>query len=236
VDVRGERIAAARVISTVPWFDLPNLVRSADGPGADGPGPDGKAAAEADPASAQAAAGAGRPSGGGSPVASLAPLMATCAAMQPSPIVTVNVWLDRSVMDTMFVGLPGRVMQWVFDKAAICREDQQGHLSLISSGASTVLRESNDALVERAITELRQALPRARDARLLRATVVREPQSTISLALDQPARPGMTTPVEGLWLAGDWVDTGLPATIESAVVSGHRAANAVCDTLFRLRA
>jgi len=38
-------------------------------------------------------------------------------------------------------------------------------------------------------------------------------------------RPGTRTAVAGLFLAGDWVDTGLPATIESAVVAGHRAAD-----------
>ena len=54
--------------------------------------------------------------------------------------------------------------------------------------------------------------------------MVREKQATFSLAPGQPRRPGTLTPVEGLVLAGDWIDTGLPGTIESAVVSGHRAA------------
>jgi hydroxysqualene dehydroxylase len=197
VEVRGERMAASRVIAAVPWFDVPPLVRGAD--------------------------------------RELSSLMATVAAMRTSPIVTVNVWFDRAVLDTPFVGLPGRVMQWVFDKNAIWGEklpsSRIAHLSLVSSGAEAVLRASNDELIALAEKELRESLPRARDARLLRATVVREAQATFSLALDQPARPGTETPVQGLWLAGDWLDTGLPATIESAVVSGHRAARAVCDTL-----
>jgi squalene-associated FAD-dependent desaturase len=165
----------------------------------------------------------------------LSSLMATVAAMRTSPIVTVNVWFDRPVLDTPFVGLPGRVMQWVFDKSAIWGEGLSpsgiSHLSLVSSGAEAVVRASNEELIALAEKELRESLPRARDARLTRATVVREAQATFSLALDQPARPGAVTPVRGLWLAGDWLDTGLPATIESAVVSGHRAARAVCDTL-----
>ena len=165
----------------------------------------------------------------------LSSLIATVAAMRTSPIVTVNVWFDRPVLDTPFVGLPGRVMQWVFDKSAIWGEEASSsriaHLSLVSSGAEAVVRASNEELIALAEKELRESLPRARDARMLRATVVREAQATFSLALDQPARPGAVTPVKGLWLAGDWVDTGLPATIESAVVSGHRAARAVCDTL-----
>jgi hydroxysqualene dehydroxylase len=165
----------------------------------------------------------------------LSSLMATAGAMRTSPIVTVNVWFDRAVIDTPFVGLPGRVMQWVFDKSAIWGEGLSpsgiAHLSLVSSGAEAVVRASNEELIALAEKELRESLPRARDARLVRATVVREAQATFSLALDQPARPGTVTPVQGLWLAGDWLDTGLPATIESAVVSGHRAARAVCDTL-----
>ena len=67
-------------------------------------------------------------------------------------------------------------------------------------------------------------MPGIRPARLLRATVVREPKATFSLAPGQPRRPETKTPVRGLLLAGDWIETGMPATIESAVRSGHRAA------------
>ena len=56
---------------------------------------------------------------------------------------------------------------------------------------------------------------------------MRERRATFSLAPGQPARPATVTGVRGLFLAGDWIDTGLPATIESAVRSGHRAADAV---------
>ena len=57
--------------------------------------------------------------------------------------------------------------------------------------------------------------------------MVREPNATFSLAAGQPPRPGLQTPVQGLLLAGDWTDTGLPATIEGAIASGHAAAAAV---------
>ena len=61
-------------------------------------------------------------------------------------------------------------------------------------------------------------------ATVRRATAVRERRATFSLAPGEPPRPAVETPVQGLFLAGDWTDTGLPATIEGAVVSGHRAA------------
>ncbi len=202
VDVRGEPIAARRVIAAVPWFALANTIREDDDRGV------------------------------------LAQVLATAAAMRASPIVTVNVWFDRPVIDSLFVGLPGRVMQWAFDKGTIWRAWHAtanaaampaagvAHLSLVSSGAEAVLRRTNEELIQLALDELRGALPRAREAQLLRATVVREPQATFSLAPDQPPRPPVTTAIAGLWLAGDWTDTGLPATIESAVLSGRLAATA----------
>ena len=79
-------------------------------------------------------------------------------------------------------------------------------------------------LIACACDELRDALLAARTARVLRATVVRERRASFSLAPGQPRRPPARSPVQGLYLAGDWTDTGLPATIEGAVVSGHKAA------------
>jgi squalene-associated FAD-dependent desaturase len=152
--------------------------------------------------------------------------------MTSSPIVTVNLWLDRAVLDEPFVGLPGRTMQWVFDKRLVIG-DSANHLSLVSSGAASFVAKANEELIQMALDEIVDALPRARDAKLLRATVVREPKATFSLAPGQPQRPPTETPVNGLVLAGDWIDTGLPATIESAVRSGHRAAEALTPSAAR---
>jgi len=143
-----------------------------------------------------------------------------------SPIVTVNLWFDRPVTSHSFVGLPGRAMQWVFDKRAILG-DASSHLSLVSSGASALVGQGNQELVDLAMSELTAALPSARAAVLRRAVVVREKRATFSVAPGQPPRPPVETAIPGLFLAGDWIDTGLPATIEGAVVSGHRAADAV---------
>ncbi len=192
VDVRGERIAASRVISAVPWFGMRTLF------------------AEAVP-----------------PV--LARLVADAGAMGSKPIVTVNLWYDRRVMDEPFVGLPGRSMQWVFDKR-LAFGLETSHLSLVASGADAIVGESADDLIARAAREVAEAIPGARSATLVRGTVVREKQATFSLAAGQPARPPTETALAGLWLAGDWIDTGLPGTIESAVVSGHRAAQAILNS------
>jgi squalene-associated FAD-dependent desaturase len=163
-------------------------------------------------------------------LADLADILGAARATPPSPIVTVNLWFDGPVAPGAFVGLPGRHMQWVFDKARLFGAGAS-HLSLVSSGADALAARGNQELIDVALAEVREALPAARAAALTRAVVVRERRATFSLAPGMPRRPGTDTGVPGLLLAGDWVDTGLPATIESAVVSGHAAARAALARL-----
>ena len=157
---------------------------------------------------------------------SLEGLLSDAGRMQSMPIVTVNLWYDRTVMSEPFAGLPGRTMQWVFDKRLTFGESAS-HLSLVSSGASAIAGRPNQDLIALASDEIRRSLPAARHANVLRATVIREKRATFSLAAGQPPRPGPRTAVSGLFLAGDWTDTGLPSTIEGAVLSGHAAARAI---------
>lgn len=161
--------------------------------------------------------------------APLSTIVANAAAMDAKPIVTVNLWYDRTVMEDEFVGLPGRQMQWVFDKRRVFGESAS-HLSLVASGAELLAPQGTEALVGLAAREVADAIPGARQARLIRGTVIREKRATFSVAPGQPPRPAVTTPVRGLYLAGDWIDTGLPATIESAAAAGHRAAAAILES------
>ena len=158
--------------------------------------------------------------------APLETVLAAARATAASPIVTVNLWFDRPILEEAFVGLPGRRMQWVFDKSQMF-EAESSHLTMVSSGAEAAMAMQNDELIALALRELREALPEVRAARVSRASVVRERRATFSIAPGQPPRPGTVTNVAGLVLAGDWIDTGLPATIESAAASGRRAAEAL---------
>jgi squalene-associated FAD-dependent desaturase len=156
--------------------------------------------------------------------APMAGTLARAASTASCPIVTVNLWFDRPVLDEPFVGLPGRTMQWAFDKRALSNGGP-APVSLVSSGADPLLARTNEELIAGAHTELVEAVPSIRRAELVGAGVIREPRATFSLAPGQPERPGTATGIPGLYLAGDWIATGLPATIESAVRSGHRAAD-----------
>ena len=146
-----------------------------------------------------------------------------------SPILTVTLTFDRPVMDAPHVGFPQRTMQWAFDTGPLQGLPPGTRVSLVSSGAQDVLRLPDQDVVDRARAVLDGLGPHARAASIVASRVVREPRATFSLAPGQPRRPATRTGISGLYLASDWVDTGLPATIEGAVEAGHRAAAAVME-------
>jgi len=160
--------------------------------------------------------------------AGLEQTVANATALASLPIVTVNLWFDAAVMHEPLVGLPGRNFQWIFDRRAIVG-GAASHLSLVSSGAETIVSQTNEELAATALREVREALPAARRATLRKSLAVREKRSTFSLAHDAPPRPMTRTAIDGFLLAGDWIETGLPATIESAVISGHLAAKCATE-------
>ena len=157
------------------------------------------------------------------PWSALATTIDAAAKTPALPIVTVNLWYDREVMDEPFVGLFESDVHWIFDKRQAFGSSAS-HLSLVTSAARDLAPLGNDELVRRAAARVRDVLPQAVRARLLRAGVVRERRATFSVAPGSPPRPPVATGIAGLWLASDWNDTGLPGTIESAVRAGHEAA------------
>ena len=159
------------------------------------------------------------------------PFFRGVADLKSSPIICVHVWLDREVTRSAFIGFIGTETQWLFNKRRIFAQNSEGHsayLSFVISGARDLIDKSNDALLEIVLRDLRAMIPAARAAKVLKALVIKEKSATIAPDPQSDAlRPPVATPIPNLFLAGDWTQTGLPSTIESAVVSGNRAAEVV---------
>jgi hydroxysqualene dehydroxylase len=151
--------------------------------------------------------------------------------LQSSPIICVHVWLDREVTDSAFIGFVGTATQWVFNKRRIFNQHgtrHPGYLSFVISGARELAELPNDDLLKLVMDDLGAMLPAAREAHLVKALVLKEKQATFAPdPASDAVRPPVQTSVPNLFLAGDWIQTGLPATIESAVISGGSAAAAI---------
>ena len=143
--------------------------------------------------------------------------------LQHSPITGVHLWFDREVTNLPHATLLDRTMQWMFNK------DGGRYLQLVVSASRDLTMLSREEIIEIAVGDLRLFFPRVREAKLVKAHVVKEQRATFSAAPDTEAlRPNPESAVKGLFLAGDWTNTGWPGTMEGAVRSGYRAADAVC--------
>ena len=151
--------------------------------------------------------------------------MKEMAAVPMSPIVSIHLWFPADFMPQEHLGLIGKRIQWVFHRRKILREKGAGsHLSAVISAGDREVEMTNEQLVALASEDLVQVFGNEAGAPV-HAVVIREKRATFSCA---PAvdllRPDQATPIPNMFLAGDWTATGLPATIEGAVISGERCA------------
>jgi squalene-associated FAD-dependent desaturase len=144
------------------------------------------------------------------------------------PIVTLYLQYPDSVsLPQPMVGIEDGLAQWLIDRR-VC--NQPGLIAVVISARGKHGELDNTTLATRVIAELAETFPGwpAPSAHL----VVREKRATFSCRSGVDAiRPANRTPIDGLWLAGDYTDTGLPATLESAVRSGVHCANSILETL-----
>lgn len=152
--------------------------------------------------------------------------------LRSSPITGVHLWLDRAVTEEPYVALLERTTQWIFNKTRLysgARAEGGGqYLQLVISASYGLVEKSRQEIVDLCWREVQEALPAARMAELVKATVVKEVAATFSPAPGcDRFRPGPRSPLANLYLAGDWTATGWPATMEGAVRSGYRAAEAI---------
>jgi len=144
--------------------------------------------------------------------------------LETSPIASVHVWLDRPVLKLPHVVLVGCAGQWVFNRGET--SPGEWYLQVVVSAARQFRGLGHDEIQRLIIEELRRLFPAP--ATVLRARVVTEHAATFSAVPGVDRwRPRQTTPLDNLFLAGDWTATGWPATMEGAVRSGYLAAEAL---------
>ena len=169
----------------------------------------------------------------------LDPSLSGLQNIKDAPITGVHFWFDRQVMTEPFISLLDTTTQWIFNKNALHPSTNgtgksstmpagSQYLQLVISASHDLLQKPRQEIIDECLREVRHALPAAREANLVKATVIKEAAATFS---PQPGvdrwRPKQETRIGKMFLAGDWTYTGWPATMEGAVRSGYLAAEAV---------
>lgn len=150
-----------------------------------------------------------------------------------SPITAVHVWFDRPVMDLDYVAVLGRTIQWIFnqtirDPDAFSSTASGTYLGLVVSASNEWMKQPQQVIIQQALEDLKSIFPAVQEAKLLKAIVVKEGRATFAPEPGcDPLRPGPVSPISNLFVAGDWTQTGWPATMESAVRSGYQSAEAM---------
>lgn len=168
------------------------------------------------------------------PMAAADPRLANLHRFKFSPILGVHLFFESPVLrDDVrtypHLVLPGRATQWFFNKG----RDESGlhHVHAVISAADDWMELDEEAIAARVLEDLHWAMPGSRGLIPVEVRSVKEKRATFraSPGIDDirpSARPGGFG-VPNLYLAGDWCDTGWPATMEGAARSGYSAAAAV---------
>ena len=140
-----------------------------------------------------------------------------------SSILNIHLWLSKNTVPDGFFGLINSPLHWVFDKGT--------HLNIVISDADEFVHKSEEDLMNIVKNEMKKFF--LLEAELIAGyKIIKEKRATFipSDAIINK-RPPQKTKIKNLILAGDWVDTGLPSTIESAAKSGRVAADLIINQL-----
>ncbi|MGA7241564.1 MAG: hydroxysqualene dehydroxylase HpnE [Terracidiphilus sp.] len=149
------------------------------------------------------------------------------------PICSVHLWFDREITDLPHAVLLDREIHWMYNKTVLqpWRKFKGSYLELVQSASRKFAALERQQAIDQALSELAEFFPAIKEANLEKAALVKEVRATFGVppGIDS-VRPPSASPWPNCLLAGDWVATGWPSTMESAARSGHLAADALCTS------
>jgi squalene-associated FAD-dependent desaturase len=146
--------------------------------------------------------------------------------LSDSPALTVHLRIDRALQAPRVVLFARRAFHWLVSRPGQRRSGTV--ISIVATGKPDLMKRTDQELISLALDKLTYAYPGPGAIRILDWLVVREPRAFLTMSPGARVhRPLPQSPFDNLLIGGDWTDTGLPATLESAIVSGTRCAEMI---------
>jgi squalene-associated FAD-dependent desaturase len=164
-----------------------------------------------------------------SQLAELSELREILPQFQYHPIMTVNIFCRKSLDFTFPILLISSPLHWIF--AHPHSSEGYGYAFVMSAADNWIdcSREKVMKMVENEALRL-LGVDLKKDNLLLAYKIIKEKRATIAQTPQALAlRPAARTALKNFYLAGDWTDTGLPTTIEGAVLSGKNAIQSILN-------
>lgn len=159
--------------------------------------------------------------------------LATAAARAIAwrPIVAAHLYFDGDGGEFDRACLTDEPFGWVFNKSRDFAR-APGYFQAVASAADDIMGAGKEEITRLAARAVVRAVPELKQSKLIRAVISREARATFATrSAAGGVRPHAEASIRNLFLAGEWTDTGWPATIEGAVISGRRAAQALLARL-----
>lgn len=165
---------------------------------------------------------------------STAATVAPASELQASPITGIHTWWDRPWLKQPHAIMIDRLCQWIFPAPRSEAESSNPHTAehyyqIVISGSRDLPRGDSDAILKAVKQDLAEIFPESAVASMLRGKVVTDPKSVFSVSVGHESSRLACDALasERIWLAGDWTQTGWPATMEGSLRSGALAAQGV---------
>jgi len=141
--------------------------------------------------------------------------------LEYSTILNIHIWSNENKLQEKFYGLLDSPLHWIFVK--------ENHINIVISDADYLVEKSKEEIIRLVINELVQ-YTNIKEENILQYKIIKEKRATFVPDVSTiDKRPNSKTSIKNLFLAGDWTNTGLPSTIESAVKSGRIAAELILN-------
>lgn len=177
------------------------------------------------------------------------PSLSGIDALEPAPISSIHLWFDRPITPLRHAVLIDRLCHWVFNRTAIGTDtgafqgtsgansqsgDKGYYYQVVISASYGLSERGKEVVLQDVLQDLAGVWPVAAEAKLLHSRQVTEHRAVFSPVPNvDHLRPAQQSPITNLQWAGDWTQTGWPATMEGAVRSGYLAASNVLKRLGR---
>ncbi len=163
---------------------------------------------------------------GDSAIPALTEALTSLEKFEYNPIITIHIFLRSELPSRFPLAISRSPLQWIFSHPGRKTPGNLYGYALVISAAEEWAARPQEEILQMAVNELQRlfASVAAPELRPVKYKIIKEKRATIKQTPASLAwRPPADTPLQNLFLAGDWTDTGLPATIEGAVKSGRTA-------------
>lgn len=141
--------------------------------------------------------------------------------LEYAPIICIHLWFDKEIMDFNYLASTDGPTQWIFNVSKNHAKNDS-HIVLSQSAAWEWIDKKKNEIKDIFLKDLNNILPKSRESKLIKYVVIKQTNATFRCDKNSENSRQLKVPnLQNFSISGDWTETGWPATMEGAVISGN---------------